>query len=373
MAWSRRATLLALVALALVLSAGARADAAITYRSSSSANASSSTSLTIPAPAGLVSGDVMVVSLVTDSGTVSLTASGWTLIRSTNKGGFIEALYYKVAGSSEPSSYSFSSSASTNLAGGILDYSGISTSTPVDVSVSANSSSGNANCNSVTTTVNNDVVICAPAFPADVTVTPPSGLTERYDVSGTSVTAEASDYILAVKGSTGTKAAVPSPSTNAWITTTVALKVGSGTLDATANPSPTFGLTLSGLDQTTTYTLPVEVTDTRTTSTGWNLTVTSTQFTTGSKTLATTASTITGVTHACNSGSTCTTPTNSVTYPLTVPAGSTPPTAAKFYNAASGTGTGILDATPTVQVAVPANSSAGSYSSTVTLTVASGP
>jgi hypothetical protein len=66
-------------------------------------------------------------------------------------------------------------------------------------------------------------------------------------------------------------------------------------------------------------------------------------------------------------------PTNSVSYPVTVPAASTPPAAAKFYNAAANTGKGTFTVTPTVQVSVPGNSYSGSYSSTLTINIVSGP
>src|SRR5205807_4560235 len=248
--------------------------------------------------------------------------------RTTSKGGFIEALYYKVAGSSEPSSYTFSVSAATNLTAGIDDFSGVNTTSPVDTWASANSNGTSATC-SLTTAAANEAVICAPAALANVSITPPTGMTERWELGGTGVTGEAADYLQASAGATGTKSATLSAS-SAWIAIVVALQVGSGTLGASVTSNPTFGLTLNGLDQTPTYALPVEVTDTRTTSLGWNLTITSTQFTAGSATLPTSASTITGVSSACNTGSTCTTPTNSVTFPVSVPAGFGPPTAVKF-------------------------------------------
>src|SRR5881227_3601886 len=101
---------------------------------------------------------------------------------------------------------------------------------------------------------------------------------------------------------------------------------------------------------------------------GWNLTITSTQFTTGGgspHTLSTTASSLTGVTSSCVGGSTCTNPTNSVTYPVGVPAASSPPTAVKYFNAAASTGQGKFTNTPAVDVSVPANTAVGSYSSTL--------
>ena len=76
---------------------------------------------------------------------------------------------------------------------------------------------------------------------------------------------------------------------------------------------------------------------------------------------------------ACAGGASCVTPTNSVTYPLTVPAGSTAPSAVKFASAATGTGTGIFTLTPTIGVSVPANSYAGTYTSTLTIALVSGP
>jgi hypothetical protein len=93
---------------------------------------------------------------------------------------------------------------------------------------------------------------------------------------------------------------------------------------------------------------------------------------TGTQTLATNASSLTGVTSSCTSG-TCTNPTNSVAYPVAVPAAATPPTPVKFFNAAANTGMGKFTDTPTIGVFVPQSSFAGSYTSTLTLAVVTGP
>jgi hypothetical protein len=148
-----------------------------------------------------------------------------------------------------------------------------------------------------------------------------------------------------------------------------------GTLTETATPTATLTSTLDGTDLQPTYTLPITVADTRTgaNANGWNLTITSTQYSaTGGKTLPTNASTITSVATACPGGG-CTNPTNSIAPPVAVPAASTPPTAVKFFNAASRTGTGTFTITPTVQVTVPANSFVGAYASTITLAIVAGP
>jgi hypothetical protein len=156
--------------------------------------------------------------------------------------------------------------------------------------------------------------------------------------------------------------------------------VAGSTLSVAGNGTPpSFSLTLNGADQTTTYTLPVSVVDARGMSAGggWNLTVTSTQFSDGAgHTFPTTASTITGLSPAtaCGAGSTCTLPTNSVSSSnLALPAGSTPPAAVKWFNAANATGLGTANINATVSVFVPANVFAATYSSTLTLAIVAGP
>lgn len=152
--------------------------------------------------------------------------------------------------------------------------------------------------------------------------------------------------------------------------------VAAGSLTLTTTAAPSFGVTLDGTDQTAAYTLPATVTDARGGNAGWNLTVTSTQFSTGGatpSTLPANASTITAVSNACVTGATCTNPTNAISYPVALPAGATAPPAVKYFNAAVGTGKGKFTNTPTIGVLVPANADAGSYTSTVTISAVSGP
>ena len=58
----------------------------------------------------------------------------------------------------------------------------------------------------------------------------------------------------------------------------------------------------------------------------------------------------------------------SLSLPLTING-----TAAKFFNAALNTGLGKVDVTPTIDVAIPGNTYAGTYTSTVTLAATTGP
>lgn len=144
------------------------------------------------------------------------------------------------------------------------------------------------------------------------------------------------------------------------------------TLSLSTAATPSFSANLNEGDSTPTYTVPLTIQDTRGTGAGWNATITSTTFTTGTASLATNASSLTGVTNVC-AGGTCTSPTNSVTYPVAVPAATTAPTAVKFFNAAANTGMGKFTTTPTIGVFVPQSSVAGTYTSTLTIAIVSGP
>jgi WxL domain surface cell wall-binding len=137
-------------------------------------------------------------------------------------------------------------------------------------------------------------------------------------------------------------------------------------LNLPANPS--ISDTLDGTDQTVTYAPALGVVDARGSGAGWNLSVSATAFSDGNgHTLQ--PGTVTGVTQACHSGSSCTGATSSgVSYPLTISG-----TAAKFFNATAGTGLGKVDVTPAIDVAIPGNGYAGTYTSTVTLAAATGP
>lgn len=158
-------------------------------------------------------------------------------------------------------------------------------------------------------------------------------------------------------------------------TATVTGNLTAGSLSLTTSAAPSFSANLAAGDQTPTYSVPATAQDTTGSGSGWDLTITSTQFTTSgpsSHTLAANASTLTAVSDACASG-TCTSPSNSISYPLAVPAAPSAPPAVKFFDAAAFTGMGTFTIAPTIAVNVPQNSYAGTYTSTLTLSINSGP
>jgi len=169
--------------------------------------------------------------------------------------------------------------------------------------------------------------------------------------------------------------AITVPASAMAATATVTGTLTGSTLSVATSATPSFSDNLDLGDQTQNYTVPLAVQDTRGTGVGWNLTITSTQFTTGGgtpNTLATNASSMTAVGVTPGTG-TSTNPTNAIGYPVAVPAASVPPTAVKFFNAAANTGMGRFTVTPTIGVFVPQNSYVGTYSSTLTVAIVSGP
>jgi len=183
------------------------------------------------------------------------------------------------------------------------------------------------------------------------------------------------------RGRVATLALLPVVGSLALLPATSSATTGSVTLNAgtlafvSAPPNVTFpGTTLTGLNLSLTATEAIDISDATGSGTGWNVTGTSTTFTSGGNTLPTTATTIASApSDACDTNSTCTLATNAITYPYTLPAGGTAPTATKLYDATAGTGMGDQTVTPTWALAVPATTKAGTYTSTWTLTLASAP
>jgi len=136
---------------------------------------------------------------------------------------------------------------------------------------------------------------------------------------------------------------------------------------STGSPVTAPGVTLSGIDQTKTFTIAVSEAYTGAGNTaGWNVTAASTTLTSVGKTLP--ALIVTTVARGNCTGVGCVNPTNSITWPTTL---STTPQ--KIYDAAAATGKGTVVLTGTYQVTYPSNALPGTYSAVVTLATSTGP
>ena len=148
--------------------------------------------------------------------------------------------------------------------------------------------------------------------------------------------------------------------------------VTGGTLALAGTTAATFSsVAINGTNQDPTATATIDVNDDTGTGDGWKITFSASQFTSvEGKTLAGTALSITGVSAANNGSGTYTAPTSDVSYAsAVVPEAGT----VTLFNADDDTGMGHFRLTPAFKVHIPANAYAGTYSSTFTVTVASGP
>ena len=171
-------------------------------------------------------------------------------------------------------------------------------------------------------------------------------------------------------------------------TLTGTLGVTAGSLELTSPSSMTWSETLNGLDQdvvdTTAGDQEYTVSDATGSGAGWHVTMSATTFTNGTHTFPNTGtfstngstsslSATTAPTAAC-SGGTCTLPSNTETYPVAITTAGTSPTASTIYDTAAGSGLGpVLISGIGWWLDVPASAWAGSYTSTVTMEVVSGP
>jgi len=202
------------------------ASAPVSFRAAASAGAPSDTlTLTISKPAGAVLCDVMIASIAVRPDTATITPpAGWTLVRRVDNASATAnslAVYYKVAGASEPASYSWSFSTSTGSAGGILAFSGVDTTNPINVENGQTTDNGLSHATpSVTTTAANAMLVSSHTFASAATWTPPAGMSEAVDQASIAVPNAAGislemNYVLqAAAAATGAKTATASNDAN---------------------------------------------------------------------------------------------------------------------------------------------------------------
>jgi len=169
---------------------------------------------------------VAFVVVQTAGNTITLPA-GWSLVlRQDSSSSIATASYVKVAGSSEPASYTWSFSTSGEASGGIASYIGVNTTTPVDASnAQYNANTSNVDNSGVTTTTANDMLVYAVGVATATTVNVPSGFTEQWSTTSNSLTtSEMSQEIFASTGATGTIHGTLNGGANDNITLLIALE-----------------------------------------------------------------------------------------------------------------------------------------------------
>ena len=199
----------------------------------------SGSTIDLPVPAIVATDDLMIAQIAYNAtgGGIITPPAGWTLIDETGGNGVTQALYYRVATASEPTTYSFtlSSGATDTASGAITLYDGVDTASPIDASgAQSNASAAAVTAPSISTTAANATLVAFYAVRDDGNGTPPAGMTERTDVNSAQGGAAAdetlalsADETLGSAGSTGARTAT-TDATAGSIGALVALTPASG-------------------------------------------------------------------------------------------------------------------------------------------------
>lgn len=192
--------------------------------------ASGTTTLTINNPTGTALDDLLLAVIATKESNTNITAPvGWVELYEVANGNHTDlATFWKVADASDVSAtdFDFGLASDKEVAGAVLRYSGVDTSSPIDIS-SAVSGGGKTNSPispDVTTTVDDALVVRIFSQKDNKKdVTPPSGTVERVDLNNNDkITIGVADATQAVAGATGT-AAFTGNDNKEWVGATVAL------------------------------------------------------------------------------------------------------------------------------------------------------
>jgi hypothetical protein len=190
--------------------------------SASNGLGSSRASITLSRPTGLAAGNVMVAAIATnDDATIGIPA-GWTAVRQDVTTAVRQSVFVRVAGPTEPTSYTWTLSGSRRVAGGITAYAGVDPVQPVDVvGASVNPSGTAVTAPDLTTTLDGAMLVHLGTINAEGTLTAPAGWAEAWEAASPNssstrdVLVSSSQMIQPLAGPTGSAAATatqPGPS-----------------------------------------------------------------------------------------------------------------------------------------------------------------
>ena len=236
------------------------ASAIVEVDSATTVNSASGASVVVSRPAGAQVGDLLVaqVAFHTHSFVGTITApAGWTTVRVDDDSNHeMQGVFWKFVSGSEPATYTFTNTtADTGRegSGGIVAYDGVDTVSPIDAHGATVYPTGGTSITapSLNTTVPGTRLLTLVGQRANGPVTPPTGMTERFEVTSSNQNlVELSDQAIAAAGTTGTRTA-----TSADNGSSVAQSVALRPLQVTSVGSAGVGSASNG--NTSTISLPV--------------------------------------------------------------------------------------------------------------------
>jgi PKD repeat protein len=174
-------------------------------------NSTATSTISVAKPVGTATGDVLVACLASNGTRVASTGvpTGWTQIAAILQGTSTRAFgYYKVATANEAGSYTWTLNAAVANSGGIIRYSGVSSTTPLDGTPTwaSGSAATSGTVPGLTTSAAGAMLVGCMSIDSSstsVTITPPSGSTALWNLAGKRQTA--ADSLQPAAGATGTQ------------------------------------------------------------------------------------------------------------------------------------------------------------------------
>ncbi len=169
--------------------------------------------ITLPVPTTRQTGDVLLAQVTVAGGTGNTITppAGWTAVdpagNANAQGTSIrDAIYWHVAGPTEPATYTWTIPTAYNWSGGIVAYGNVNTTNPIDTYVVTAQSTATIAAPSVTTTTANDRLVTLYGWRMGATITTgPAGMTQQYARTTNTLRSAAYDQPLTTPGATGTR------------------------------------------------------------------------------------------------------------------------------------------------------------------------
>jgi hypothetical protein len=185
------------------------ATAGVGFTSTTSGGAQTA-NISLTKPSGAAAYDMLIAHVTVEMSGTALTIvppAGWTLIRQTSNGTNVSVATFwhavGVSGDAGPYVFTWQNPPGTGInrrsAGGITAYVSVDNVAPIDSSYGATGASRNANVTGISTSGTNRMLVYVEGNAAGRTQnTPPTAMTERYDVANTAAAANA-DYFSAAQ------------------------------------------------------------------------------------------------------------------------------------------------------------------------------
>lgn len=228
---------------------GATGSGSSTIAQRGSATTATGTNLvTLDKPTGVVENDLMIVFITTFEALSFTPPSGWTLLYSNPAGTYSEQwCYYRIAGASEPSSYSWSLSGIDEIVGTMSAWYNVDTTTPIDAYLASDDTTAGTTqvADAITIVTDGALLLAVAGFNNDTAggttaSTPPSGMTELSDAATTQWTWQSAAYQAGMAtGTTGTRTFSLNQLVSESATALVALRPAAGGNTSVSVTKPT--------------------------------------------------------------------------------------------------------------------------------------